>query len=82
MPESSGLDVVDILQKATSKKQIPLVILTGEPHQAVQAEAARQGALDYIVKDSVNSSEALETVIHKVIAWADAINNGKSVSRG
>jgi len=82
MPEHDGLAVVEMLQEKQGRAQIPMVILTGEPHQRVQAEAARQGAMDYITKDSVNSSEVLEKLIDKVTSWAGALNKGKLVSDG
>ena len=77
MPENDGLSVIETLRKSSNSAHVPMVILTGEPHQSVQAEAARQGALDYILKDSVNSSETLERVIDKVINWSEALNSGE-----
>lgn len=54
MPEGNGLSVIDQLQKSAKNVNIPAAILTGEPHQKAQAETARQGVLDYIMKDKVN----------------------------
>lgn len=75
MPEDDGLAVIDMLQDLSGHEQIPMVVLTGEPHQRVQADAARHGAMDYIRKDSIKSIEDLEKVIDKVIVWAKSINN-------
>ena len=70
MPEMDGVEALNKFRRDISKNTA-IVILTGEPHQKVQAEAARKGALDYIVKDSHNSSEQLEQIINKVLRWTE-----------
>jgi len=69
MPGKDGVEVLNILSRK-SNRDLAIVILTGEPKKKVKAEAARKGALDYIVKNSHNSPEQLEEVIQKVIKWA------------
>ena len=77
MPEMDGLAVVDLLQKEKSEKHLPMVLLTGEHHQGIQAKAARQGALDYVIKDSISCSQSFEKIINKVISWANVLNTEK-----
>lgn len=74
MPELNGLQILEELQKISENKIIPMVILTGEPHQKVQAQAARMGALDYVVKDITNSAEQIDSVINKTVKWANELN--------
>lgn len=77
LPEQNGVDVLEDINKL-SNRPIAMVILTGEPHQKIQAEAARKGALDYIVKDAHTTPEQLEDTIRKVIGW---VNNGDESER-
>ncbi|MGF0539000.1 response regulator [Agrobacterium sp. ES01] len=78
MPEVNGLRVLDRLQEMALGRVLPLIIFTGSGGQKIQAEAARRGAMDYIVKDpGSNTSEQLDAAIRKVIAWAEALNNNK-----
>ena len=74
MPEMNGLEIFEKLSTLSAKNTLAAVILTGEPHQKVQAEAARLGALDYIVKSTTNTAEQLEVVISKTVDWAESLN--------
>ena len=73
LPERDGVELLEEI-RAESPKHQAMVILTGEPHQKIQAEAARKGALDYIVKDAHTSPEQIEAVIQKVLNWAKELN--------
>lgn len=73
LPEMNGIKILNALQSLRPDKTLPTVILTGEPTQKVQAEAARQGALDYIVKDLTNSTQQLDAVIEKVVSWSNTL---------
>ena len=82
MPGKDGLNVVQELQEYAQNTQIAMVMLTGEPHQSVQAQAAKQGAMDYITKDSVSSADMLEKIIDKVTMWATTLNEKKLSQNG
>ncbi len=55
LPDSLGLSAVDAIARCAP--ELPLVVLTGEPNQALGPEALRHGAQDYLVKG--DSSGAL-----------------------
>ncbi len=74
MPGLDGLATVNALQKIAGHENVPVVLITGEPTQRIQANAARAGAMDFIVKEAITSSEQLERVINKVIAWATELS--------
>ena len=73
LPDQDGLETVVALQKSNNNQTTPVVILTGEPTQEVQAEAARSSALDYVAKDAITSSTQLERIIHKTIQWSTSV---------
>ncbi len=80
LPEMNGMKILEALQKQAGNDILPAVILTGEPNQTIQAEAARKGALDYIVKDVTNTPEQIEAVIRKTMDWADGLRNKKTAA--
>jgi len=74
LPQMDGLEILDQILKS-SVGYVATIILTGEPHQKIQAEAARKGALDYMIKDIGTTPEKLSMHISKTIDWADRLNN-------
>lgn len=74
LPNMNGVKIFEALQQIAKGMILPVVILTGEPNQTIRAEAARKGALDYIVKDIANTSEQMEAVIQKTVNWAAELN--------
>lgn len=68
--ESDGLELMKELHKIESN--LPIIMLTGEPHQKIQAEAARKGAFDYLIKNMANTTSQIEGVINKVINWQNS----------
>ena len=80
LPEMNGMKILEALQDQAKSDILPVVILTGEPNQTIQAEAARKGALDYIVKDVTNTPEQIESVIQKTMDWADGLRNKKTAT--
>lgn len=74
IPELNGLKVLETLMEHNKGKVLAGVILTGDPNQSIQAEAARRGALDYILKDVANTPEQIENVIKKTVSWAESLN--------
>lgn len=74
LPMMNGIKILEALNDQAKGKVLAIIILTGEPRQTIQAEAARRGALDYIVKGITNTPEQLETVINKTVGWAASLN--------
>lgn len=70
LPGENGVTILGKLQKLYPEKPLAVILLTGEANQHVQAEAARQGAMDYIVKDTTTTPEGLDQVIEKIIDWS------------
>jgi len=74
LPEENGVKILEQLNGLSRGKVLPVVIFTGSPSQTIQVEAARKGALDYIVKDSANTPQQLAAVMNKTVEWADELN--------
>ena len=81
LPEMNGLKILERFNEQSQGGVLPIVILTGEPNQKIQAQAARKGALNYLVKDTTNTSVQLQAVIKKTVAWAVALNQKVPLSR-
>jgi len=65
MPEMTGLEVVR--QLATTFEAPPIIMVTGNGNEAIAVEALKEGAADYLVKDSeLGYLELLPGVISKV----------------
>jgi len=60
LPDSSGIDTFHELLAASGG--VPIVILSGNPNDAVAVEALQLGAQDYIVKDEFNSELLVRTL--------------------
>ena len=76
LPEMNGLMILEVLRKKNNNKAMPIIILTGENRREIRAESARQGALDFLVKDmNTTTPEQLDAVIKKVIKRANELNN-------
>ena len=50
MPDITGFDVLNILQKSTTTKEIPVIFLTGSHESEKEISALENGAVDYITK--------------------------------
>ncbi|MBP1853546.1 response regulator [Rhizobium halophytocola] len=78
MPDANGLRTIERLQEKVAGRALPLVLFTGDGSQKIQAEAARRGAMDYMVKDMESTTpEQIDLTIRKVIAWADDLNKNR-----
>ena len=80
LPMVNGINILDALNDRAKGRVLAVIILTGEPHQTIQAEAARRGALDYIIKDSTNTPEQLDDIINKTAAWAASLNENQHLT--
>lgn len=78
IPDMDGVEILKNMRQYSAS--VPATIMwTGEPHQKIQAEAAREGALNYIVKDAYMSPEELEEAVTQVIDWAQQLNESGQV---
>jgi len=78
MPEATGLEVLEkIVMKGPA--DMAVILLTGQPRQSIQAEAARKGAYDFLVKDAGMSSDELDLIVTKCVRKARelALRKGK-----
>ena len=50
MPEMSGFDVLDIINKNERLKKIPVIFLTAHATKEFVVDAIQRGAKDYVVK--------------------------------
>lgn len=50
LQDASGLELVESLQR--DRRPVPFVIVTGQGDQQIAVEVMKQGALDYVMKDS------------------------------
>lgn len=69
IPDMDGLKIIEEMHKLKPGAKLPIIMLTGQANQKIQAEAARKGVSDYINKDLANSSEQLDNIIDKVLSW-------------
>lgn len=70
MPGEDGVSLLNDLQMTFPERVFSAILLTGEANQNVQAEAARRGAMDYVVKDTATTPEKLDQIIEKVLNWS------------
>lgn len=79
LPGDNGLDIMQQLQTLYGDKILPVIFLTGEPRQDDQAKAARQGAMDYIIKETTTTPDKLDRVITKVMSWTYKNSDNKLI---
>lgn len=74
MPEQNGLELLDQLSD-NKNPSVATLIMTGQPNQTIQADAARKGAYNFIVKDINLTSEELEAIVIKCVKMARSLAN-------
>jgi PAS domain S-box-containing protein len=62
LPDSKGLDTFRRLQAA--EPDMPVIVLTGNSDKQAVADAAREGAQDYLVKGQINSDILERTIVY------------------
>lgn len=62
MPKLNGIEVLDLLKKEPSTKDIPVVMLTNLSDQQQRDEAISKGAVKYLVKSELDPDETVEVV--------------------
>lgn len=66
LPGLGGMDLLRIQNEKLGKAQYPIIIATGTGNEATAVEAMKLGALDYIVKEGLNSFK-LEAVVMRAL---------------
>lgn len=64
VPDSGGVDTVAVLHRAAPL--MPIVVLTGQPDEALGVMALRRGAQDYLVKGQVEPAMLARTLRHAI----------------
>ncbi len=64
VPDSGGVDTVTALHRAAP--EMPIVVLTGQPDEALGVAALRRGAQDYLLKGQVEPSLLARTLRHAI----------------
>lgn len=55
LPDGNGLEILQAIQKTTSTKKIPLLLMTGQGDERLAVKSIKQGASDYLVKDDITA---------------------------
>lgn len=66
MPDGTGLDFLSEMHESVRENAVPVVMLTGTGDEFVAVEAMKNGARDYLVKDSL-SAESLRVAIQGAV---------------
>lgn len=64
VPDGGGVDTVVALHRAAP--EMPIVVLTGQPDEALGVAALRRGAQDYLLKGQVEPSQLARTLRHAI----------------
>jgi len=64
LPDSGGVDTVTALHRAAP--DMPIVVLTGQPDEALGVAALRRGAQDYLLKGQVEPMLLARTLRHAI----------------
>jgi len=68
LPDMSGLDLLEEIKRQRLKT--PVIFVTGKGDEKVAVEAMKKGAVDYIVKNEINSSRILDSLKNQVIRFS------------
>ena len=69
LPDGNGLEILQSIQKTTSTKKIPLILMTGQGDERLAVQAIKQGASDYLVKDDITASTLCHYVETAIAQW-------------
>ncbi len=56
LPDGSGLELLEAIQKTQSRKKIPVIMMNGQGHERIAVQAMKLGARDYLLKDDITPS--------------------------
>lgn len=54
MPEMDGLTVLKLIKEHTELEDVPVMMYSADTHQATMTEAKRMGAVDFLVKGTID----------------------------
>jgi CheY-like chemotaxis protein len=60
LPDITGLEFLDEIRK--TKINAPVIFLTSEGNEKIAVQAMKQGAIDYIVKNEINSGRLIQSL--------------------
>ncbi len=69
LPDGNGLEILQAIQKTTSTKKIPLLLMTGQGDERLAVKSIKQGASDYLVKDDITASTLCHYVKTALQQW-------------
>ncbi len=69
LPDGNGLEILQAIQKTTSTKKIPLILMTGQGDERLAVQAIKQGASDYLVKNDITASTLCHYVETAIAQW-------------
>ncbi|MBL1176620.1 PAS domain S-box protein [Pantanalinema sp. GBBB05] len=66
LPDISGLDWLQQLQRQTRLSQLPVVMLAALEEEAIAVQAVQQGAQDYVIKEYLSADRLRCTIQHVI----------------
>jgi signal transduction histidine kinase/FixJ family two-component response regulator len=66
LPDMSGLELFDQMQREIFKTSVPVIMLTGRGDEEIAVQAMKQGALDYLVKQNL-TQDVLQLAVRNAI---------------
>jgi PAS domain S-box-containing protein len=66
LPDMDGLELLNLLMQQDEKPQVPVLMLTGHGNEAIATQVIKNGAQDYLIKDSLTADILCKTVIHAI----------------
>ncbi|MFM7440768.1 MAG: response regulator, partial [Snowella sp.] len=69
LPDGNGLEILQAIQKTTSTKKIPLILMTSQGNEPLAVQAIKQGASDYLVKDDITAFTLCHHVETAIAQW-------------
>lgn len=80
LPDMDGLEFLYSLKSVGDGKPQPIVMITGQGNEAIAVEAMKQGAQDYLVKDSISLTK-IHLAIQNAMEKMDLVKQLDETSR-
>lgn len=71
LPDSDGLQVLSTIQALPAEQRMPVIMLTGQGTADVAVRAMREGAADYLIKDSIGQ-DSLNAAVNAALRASGA----------
>lgn len=65
LPDQDGIEVLKVI-KDKFGELIPVIMLTGQGSESIAVSAMKEGAADYLVKDTIDSQIIIKTVVNAI----------------